>query len=143
MKVQFTLLVFFLLSVLVVPNTFVLAQDEGCGVGADGNPLPCPPSDDKATRTPIPPTWTFTPIPTNTAMPTLTPTITASPTATAIPDTATPTQTPAATITPSPTPPTVSQSVLPGVGIGALLLFLIIGLLLPAIQKIRVARRGY
>jgi competence protein ComGC len=27
--------------------------------------------------------------------------------------------------------------------IGALILFLIVGLLLPAIQKIRVARRGY
>jgi hypothetical protein len=145
MKLRYSLLVFFILSILVLPNAFVSAQDGGCGVGSDGNPLPCPPSEDKATRTPIPPTWTFTPTPTNTATPTLTPTITPSATSTAteIPDTATPTQMPTATMTPSPTPPTISQSVLPGVGIGALLLFLIIGLLLPAIQKIRVARRGY
>jgi hypothetical protein len=129
------------LFVTGTPHHTAFAQ---CG-GPAGGPCPTEPEPVRNTSTPIPPTWTFTPTPTNTATPTLTPTITpsATPTTTEIPDTATPTQMPTATITPSPTPPTISQSVLPGAGIGALLLFLIIGLLLPAIQKIRVARRGY
>ncbi|MBM4425783.1 MAG: hypothetical protein FJ031_00950 [Chloroflexi bacterium] len=123
------------LFVTGTPHHTVFAQ---CG-GPAGGPCPTEPERERNTATPIPPTWTFTPTLTNTV--TSTPTIIA--TATDLPDTATPTQTPTATVTPSPTPPTISQSVLPGAGIGALLLFLIIGLLLPAIQKIRVAKRGY
>jgi hypothetical protein len=133
---------------LFAPNKFVHAQDGGCFDAAGGS-VPCPPTEEKQgqepTRTSIPilPTSTFTSTPTNT--PTLLPTSTpsATPSATEIPDTATPTITPTSTSTPTPTPIPVAQSVLPGAGIGALILFLIVGLLLPAIQKIRVARRGY
>lgn len=46
-------------------------------------------------------------------------------------------------MTPSPTPIPPANIVLPGAGIGALILFLIVGLLFPIIQKIRVKNRGY
>jgi hypothetical protein len=134
---------------LFAPNKFVHAQGGGC-FDVAGNPITCPatePGKARPTRTstPIPPTLTFTATltstPTNTSTSTFTPS--ATPSATEIPDTATPTITPTSTSTPTPTPIPVAQSVLPGAGIGALILFLIVGLLLPAIQKIRVARRGY
>ena len=123
-----------------------------CGDPTTGGSA-CPPSggDDsenekRVTNTPIPPTYTNTP----TVTLTLTATLTSTPTNTLTPtSTNTPTQTPSSTITPTstltstPTPYPVGQSVLPGVGIGAFVLFAIIGLLLPLLQKIRVARRGY
>lgn len=156
MKVKGILLVFGSVVIfLFSPQEFVHAQDPTCHDAA-GAPIPCTPTPEdgeepqKPKRTPtiifVPPTFTSTPTntptytPTNTA--TFTPTHTASATPTAT-ETATPTLTPTVTITPSPTPVPVAQSVLPGAGIGVVILFLIVGLLLPAIQKIRVARRGY
>ena len=136
---------------LFSPNKFVHAQDD-CGIDAAGAPIPCPTEKPERTHTPSPViiiTYTFIPTSTTTSTPTNTPSVTptttssATPTATEIPNTATPSITPTSTNTPTPTPIPVSQSVLPGAGIGALILLLIVGLLLPAIQKIRVARRGY
>ncbi|MBE0672820.1 MAG: hypothetical protein IH588_19760 [Anaerolineales bacterium] len=132
---------------LFSPRLSVHAQD-GCGFNADGSVIPCPPTeerqeDQKNTPVFIPPTSTFTSTPTNTPTSTPSPTSSPTPTSTEIPDTATPTITPTLTSTPTPTPIPVAQSALPGAGIGALILFLIVGFLLPAIQKIRTARRGY
>jgi hypothetical protein len=140
---------------LFSPQNFAHAQDGGC-FNAAGGPIDCPPTEEEqqeqeqeqeptSTSIPILPTSTFTSTPTNTPTltPTFTPSATPTPTATEIPDTATPTITPTSTSTPTQTPIPVAQSVLPGAGIGTLILFLIVGLLLPAIQKIRVARRGY
>lgn len=134
-----------------VPNRSVAAQD--CGVpDSTGAVTPCPPESGgeqeggrvpKKTATPVPPTFTHTPTETSTSTPSKTPTASPTSTATFIPDTATPSVTPTLTLTSTPTPVPVSQSVLPGAGIGVLILFLLIGFLLPAIQKIRVARRGY
>ncbi|MBL8102537.1 MAG: hypothetical protein JNM02_08420 [Anaerolineales bacterium] len=125
-----------------------LARAQGGCVDASGGSIPCPPTEEKQEdqkNTPvfIPPTLTSTSTSTNTPTSTPSPTSSPSPTATKIPDTATPTITPTSTNTPTPTPIPIAQSALPGAGIGALILFLIVGLLLPAIQKIRVARRGY
>lgn len=139
-------------GLLFAPSRSVSAQ--ACGTpNAAGGVTPCPPAGNeeeqegpvnrRRTATPIPPTFTFTPTATATDTPTKAPTSSATPTATLIPDTATPSVTPTATSTATPTPVPLSQSVLPGAGIGALILFLIIGLLLPAIQKIRIAKRGY
>ncbi|MFN8382352.1 MAG: hypothetical protein U0V02_10450 [Anaerolineales bacterium] len=133
---------------LCLPQNFVRAQDGGC-FDATGGSIPCPATEEKqeqeptSTNVPVLRTSTFTTTPTNT--PTLTPTFMPSttPSSTEIPNTATPTNTPISTNTPTPTPIPVAQSVLPGAGIGALILFLIVGILLPAVQKIRVARRGY
>lgn len=152
MNSKFILLVtvstFLAATFLFCPQDFAHAQDGGCFDAAGGS-IPCPSTEEKQeqepTRTNIPilPTSTFTSIPTNTLTHTPSPTSSATPTTTTIPDTATPTMTPTSTNTPTPTPVPVVQSVLPGAGIGALVLFLIVGLLLPAIQKIRVAKRGY
>ena len=132
---------------LFTPQGFIHAQDGEC-FDAAGESIACPPAEEKPdepekTRTHTPVASTFTPTPTSTL--TVTPTFTATTTSTAtnVPDTATPTVTPTSTNTPTPTPVPVTQSALPGAGIGALILFLIVGFLLPAIQKIRVAKRGY
>gem|GEM_PF-1322525 len=132
------------------PSRSVSAQ--ACGTpDSTGGVTPCPPAGGedeqedtgRKTSTPVPPTPTLPPPPTHTNTPTNTPTSTATSTGTSIPDTATPTVTPTAIFTTTPTPIPVAQSVLPGAGIGAFILLLLMGLLLPAIQKIRVARRGY
>jgi len=122
-----------------------------CGDPTGGGSSPCPPpgeeeggNEKRVTNTPIPPTFTNTPTETLTSTPTSSPTNTITPTSTNTPtQTPSPTMTPTSTLTPTPTPYPVSQSVLPGVGIGALVLFAIVGLLLPLIQKFRIARRGY
>ena len=139
------------LGMSFVPSRSVAAQD--CGVpDSTGAVTPCPPESGggqegggvpKKTATPVPPTFTHTPTETATSTPSKTPTATSTSTATLIPDTATPSVTPTATVTSTPTPVPVSQSVIPGAGIGALILFLILGLLLPAVQKLRVLKRGY
>lgn len=139
------------LGMSFVPSRSVAAQD--CGVpDSTGAVTPCPPESGggqeggvirKRTATPLPPTFTHTPTNTATSTPSKTPTATATSTATFIPDTATPSVTPTAALTSTPTPVPLTQSVLPGAGIGALILFLILGLLLPAIQKLRVLKRGY
>lgn len=132
---------------LFTPQGFIHAQDGEC-FDAAGESIACPPVEEKPdeqektlTHTPVP--STFTPTPTNTLTATTTSTATATSTATNVPDTATPTITPTSTSTPTPTPVPVTQSVLPGAGLGALILFLIVWALLPAIQKLRVAKRGY
>lgn len=148
------LLVFlFVTGVGFTPERTVFAQDsQDCGVpDASGAVTPCPPESgedqggagSKRTATPVPPTTTFTPTETSTSTPTRTPTSSRTPSATTIPETATPSFTPTATLTATPTPVPLAQSIFPGAGIGVLILFFIIGLLLPAIQKMRVARRGY
>lgn len=138
------------IGVNFTPSRSVFAQ--ACGTpDSTGGVTPCPPAagedeqedPGRKTSTPLPPTSTFTPTATFTNTPTNTPTSSTTPTLTSIPDTATPTVTPTVIFTTTPTPIPVAQSVLPGAGIGAFILLLLMGLLLPAIQKIRVARRGY
>lgn len=133
-KVIYFIGVFALIFAMIsLPQFQVHAQ---CGLAS-----PCPPdNDDKKTATSIPPTFTFTPSPTATPTNTFTPTATETPTAT---NTSIPTFTPTATITPSPTPIPPMNIVLPGAGIGALILFLIVGVVFPIVQKIRVTKRGY
>lgn len=98
------------LAVVLVPQTRVQAQDV-CR-NASGAIITCPPTvpedngGGRKTSTPVPPTFTFTP-------------------------------TTASTFTPTATPifSDLSTNWYPGIGIGAFLLFMIVGLLLPAIPK--------
>lgn len=149
--IGFLVLISIGLGTSFVPSRSVSAQE--CGEpDSTGAVTPCPPESGgeqeegtirKRTATPVPPTFTHTPTETATSTPSKTPTATLTATATSIPNTATPSVTPTSTMTATPTPVPLTQSVLPGAGIGALILFLILGLLLPAIQKVRVLRRGY
>ncbi|MBL8090800.1 MAG: hypothetical protein JNJ43_10755 [Anaerolineales bacterium] len=142
-KIIFIILLFLY---FIIPQKFIYAQG-GCFDSA-GGAIPCTDtpeasqSGNRRTATPIPITSTFTPTatftPTSTNTPTYTPTFTLTAT-----NTSTPTFTPTASITPTVTPIPPANIVLPGAGIGALILFLIIGVLFPIIQKIRVRRRGY
>ncbi|MBL8079260.1 MAG: hypothetical protein JNM55_14945 [Anaerolineales bacterium] len=121
------------------PQFNVRAQDD-C-VDAAGGVIPCPTAEQEIKDTPkptaIPPTLTFTPslTPTSTSTPSSTPTSTF--THTALP----PTNTPSATPTATPVPLLGASAWMPGIGIGAFILLLIVGILLPAVQKIRVSQR--
>lgn len=137
----------FLFALIINPQSESLAQG-GC-FDASGGPIPCTstpepdePEEVEKTSTPVPPTFTYTPTltPTNTFTSTATQTPSTTSTST---NTATPTFTPTATITPMPTLIPPANIVLSGVGIGALILFLIVGVLFPIIQRVRVRRRGY
>ncbi len=139
LSVALTGMLFF--AVVLVPQTRVQAQDV-C-FDASGTIIPCPtkaPEDGgggRKTSTPVPPTFTFTPTATSTFTPTPTSTTIVTPTATV------PSPTSTITVTPTATPifSDPSTNWYPGIGIGAFLLFMIVGLLLPAIQKIRTAAR--
>ncbi len=133
---------------LLIPHGGVNAQ-EGC-FDATGGSIPCPateePQTDEPTRKPptpivIPITSTFTATATSTftLIPTFTPSPTPSitPTVTQIPPTYTPTITPTAT----PLPPQGAAMWMPGIGIGAFILLIVVGILLPAVQKIRISQR--
>jgi len=153
-NVFFYFLAFITLSALIASPQTVSHAQGGC-FDPTGAPIACPPTEtqtqenennnnnnNRRTATPIPPTLTFTNTPTLTPTNTLTPTQT--PSATSIPtNTPTVTFTPIATITSTPTPIPHSNIILPGVGIGAVILLVIFSGLFPVIQKIRVTRRGY
>lgn len=139
------LALFFFVMFLLPTNS--ISANQVC-YDAAGGVIPCPATeeDEEQTNTPvfIPWTLTFTPTITSTPTSTFTPTPTQTPSATSTPtNTSTPTFTPTATITPTPTPIPPANIVLPGAGIGALILFLIVGLLFPILQKVRVNKRGY
>ncbi|MBL8050788.1 MAG: hypothetical protein JNM46_06160 [Anaerolineales bacterium] len=147
-KIFFKFIIFiFLFGLIINPQSESFAQG-GC-FDPSGGPIPCTstpepdePDEVERTSTSVPPTFTYTPTftPTNT----FTPTATQTPSATSTPtNTPTLTFTPTATVTPTPTPIPPANIVLPGAGIGALILFLIVGVFFPLIQRIRVRRRGY
>ena len=124
---------------MLVPQTRVHAQEGDC-VDAAGGAIICPPGEgggNKKTPTPVPPTYTSTSTSTPTA--TQTPTSTNTPTSTAT----VPSPTSTITVTPTSTPlfSNPATNWYPGIGIGAFILLVIVGLLLPAIQKVRVAGR--
>lgn len=140
LRVAFILFGIGLLVLLFTPQSSVKAQD-GCGIpDSTGNVTPCAPEPDKKkpTQTLIPPTFTPTSTATLTSSHIPTSTASSTPTTTALPPTNTSTVTPTAT----PRPPQGASAWMPGIGIGAFILLLIVGLLLPAVQKIRVSGRG-
>lgn len=134
-------------SFLATPHKPAYAQ-EGCTDAAGGS-IPCPATDvpedngggngnGKKTPNIAPPTATQTITATTTSTHTPTPTLTPTFTATNIPPTNTITFTPTATAIFS----NPSTNWIPGVGIGAFILFVIVGIFLPIVQKIRVSQRG-
>lgn len=146
------LFLFVLFGVLITTAIIGLPQKNVQAQCADpaGNPCTPIPIEEtevvkKRTPTPIPPTLTLSPTSTSTstATPTYTPTFTSTATVTA---TATiPSATSTITFTPTATPlfSNPATNWMPGVGIGAFLLLIVVGVFLPAMQKIRVSRRGY
>lgn len=127
--------------IIFTPFDNAKAQD-GC-VDAAGGSIPCTPEPEnkKPTKTLIPPTA----LPTST--PTLTSTATVPPTSiyTLTPTATVPSPTNTITFTPTSTPlfSNPATNWMPGVGIGTIIFLIIITLLLPAVQKIRVLKRGY
>ncbi|MCE9647821.1 MAG: hypothetical protein K8S20_17640 [Chloroflexi bacterium] len=117
----------------------------GCVDPTTGLPISCTPEpeNNQPTKTSLPPAV----LPSSTLTPTSTATLTFTPSPTStftstftVTWTSTSSITPASTFTPRFSDPATNW--MPGIGIGALILLLIIGLLLPAIQKIRVANRS-
>lgn len=128
-------------SVLIITTVFLFAMtarvtaQDGCYTDPATGKVICPGGDGGQRRTPQPATATFTPtatqIPTNTATPTATFTPTNTPTATPLPGAA------------AGSARETEINWLPGIGIGALILTLIVTVFLPAVQKARVKKRGY
>lgn len=140
------IIVILIFGILPIPITTANAQ-AGCVDPVTGLPIPCTPEpeNERPTKTSRPPTLGPISTSTSTSTPTATSTATLTSTATAIstPTTTVPTSTSTITLTPTSTPifSNPDTNWVPGIGIGAVILFLIVGLLLPAIQKVRVANR--
>jgi hypothetical protein len=144
-KKQFIFL--FVLFILLITGLMIGAPQKTVQAQCDPAAGPCPtnvpPENENKRRTPTPirPSQTPTSTPTFTATSTPTNTLTHTPTATATIPSATST----VTFTPT-TTPVLGNSItnwIPGVGIGAVLLLIVVGIFLPAIQKVRVSNRGY
>ncbi|MBC7878564.1 MAG: hypothetical protein H7Y59_15440 [Anaerolineales bacterium] len=144
-NIHFFLFIGVLIAILFMP--FINAKAQAVCFDPSGGVIPCPPTSEpekeeqRRTKTPIPPTATYTSTPTHTATVTFTSTstLTATPTATI------PSLTSTITLIPTSTPlfSNPATNWMPGIGIGAFILLFIVMVFLPAIQKVRVTKRGY